>query len=432
MWWLLACQDPEAPDVTVPTTPETTDGTAPVTDTPTEPLPPMIDEALADVCPNPVNGEPLHPGDLLHRVTLHGAGRCNDGTSPYLYVLPASDPEHAADWVWFFDGGSFCSGNLDCKVRWCGENLPFGNRHMSSDPLPAMIGGDGITGQMLENTFRGWNLVFAAYCTSDSWAGRRADVVLDGEVPYRVHFEGAIVAQDGIDAGAAGLVSDDGAVAMPVLGDAARVLSVGTSAGCQGAIRHTDGLAAAAPDAEVTTVLDSCLYPTPSALGEFEGYWSELVDRFQEEVGGPRWGVEPEPACAADHPSDPAVCDDLGLVLRDYLPRVVWHHDLDDPVVYDFFGIVGMSKAEFAQAAIDTFRDLEVSEPQISIHSNNCSVHTSIDSNGTFLNFTVSDAVNGGPAWSIHDTLTNALSGGRTVAIDTSPSTTSVCGSLTQ
>jgi Pectinacetylesterase len=414
------------PDVTVPVPETDTTDTVPVT--PTVPLPPMIGEALDAACPTPVIGEPLHPGTLMRRVTLSGAGRCNDGTSPFLYVLPASDPDHADDWVWFFDGGAFCGGNLDCKIRWCGEQLPFGKRHMSSDPLPGRIGGEGITSQLLENTFAGWNLVFAAYCTSDSWSGTRADVVLEGDVPYRVHFEGALVGKDGIAAGVAGLVSDDGELAMPKLGDAARVLAVGTSAGCQGAVRNTDDLAAAAPGAVVTTVLDSCFAPAPGALGPYEAPWSEQVDRFQADVAVPLWGAEPEPACAAAHPEDPGVCADMGLMIRDHLPRVVWHHDLDDPVIYQFYQEAGLSKAQFAQAAIDTFREYAITQPHVAIHSNNCGVHTTIDGNGTFLNYTVADAVAGGPAWSLHDALADALDGGRPVAIDSSPSTTSVCG----
>lgn len=392
------------------------------------PLVPMLDEALAARCPSPNNGDPLHPGSSLKRVTLSGAGRCNDGSSPVLYIRAATDPERAADWVWFFDGGSFCGTNEACAVRWCGANPPFGRRHMSSRPLPAAIGADGIMSFDEANTFAGWNMVFAAYCTSDLWTGTRSDVVLDGVVPYRLHFEGALVAEDGIAAGVAGLVSDDGTVSLPSLADAARILAAGTSAGGNAAVYRTPSLQRAAPAAQVTTVVDASFHPAAEVLSpEHRAAWEDQMIRFSAEIGDLVWGTTADSTCAAAHPGEEWRCTHGDEFLRDYLGRVMLHHDQADPVLDDFFVAAGMSLDDYALAAIDTFRLYEITDPQISIHSNHCAVHTAIDADGTFLRFTVVDVEHPGPALSIHDVLVDSLNGLHTVAVDSHPASTSVC-----
>lgn len=388
----------------------------------------MIAEGLAARCPTPVVGEPLPPGDSLRVVTLAGPGRCNDGTPPKLFVRAASDPAHAHDWVWFFDGGSRCLGNEDCAVRWCGEAWPFGKRHMSSDPLPLGIGGDGITSLLEENGFATWNQVFAAYCTSDRWLGTRADVVLDGENPYRLHFEGALVAADGIAAGAAGLTSDDGTVTLPPLGDAATILVAGTSGGCQGAASTTDTFRAVAPGAAITTALDSCFDPAaeviePALYAEMDESEARL---FLDGLVGVQ-GARPAPACMADHPHDPWLCINMDVMARFYLDPVFVHHDQSDPVIYPNVESFGVSKAGFAQMAIDTFALYRTSAPHVSVHSNNCGWHTSIDEDGPFLRATVVDATDGGPPWTEHGALAQALTGDQTVVVEGSPATTSVC-----
>jgi Pectinacetylesterase len=330
--------------------------------------------------------------------------------------------------VWFFDGGGFCANYEDCAVRWCGENFPYGERHMSSGPLPQGIGGDGIMSTDPANTFQGWNLVFAAYCTSDLWGGARSDVVFDGNPPYRLHFEGAQVAEDGIDAGVAGLVSDDGEMVLPSLADAERVLVGGTSAGCNGAASHTDAVEAAAPGAVVTTVLDSCLYPEPSVLGPtYQPLWEDQLARFWDEVYTPVYGTEPDPDCALAYKDELWRCVDLNTLVREEFSRVMIHHDQSDPIIYAFFDTLGMSMAQYADAAIDTYRLYEEDAPHVSIHSNNCGEHTSIDGDGTFLRMTVVDAESGGPALSLHDVLAVSADGGRSIAVDSSPPATSVC-----
>lgn len=418
------------PDVT--TEPSTTGGdSTPVSGDsglPAEEETPLVDEALEPICPDPVLGERFPVGDDLARVTLAGAGRCNDGSAPVLYVRRATDPTHADDWVWRFDGGSYCADADSCAARWCGTHYPYGLRHMSSRPYPAAIGGIGISADRVDNTFRSWNQVFAAYCTSDAWRGERADVDLAGDPSFRLHFEGAVVARDGIAAGVAGLVSDDGVVHLRSLALARNILVAGTSAGCQGAAAHSPAFQTAAKDALVTTVLDSCFDAAPEVLDDetAQAMESDLA-LFWDESARRVWGARANPVCAADHPDDEWRCAGLDLQIREYLPRVFVHHDLADPVVFRAYASLGMSPYEYAAAAIDTFRTYQATVPQVSIHANTCSEHTSIDQTVPFLFTTVVDAEDGGPPMSFHDTLAASLTGRQVVVVDDGQATGSAC-----
>lgn len=411
---------------------ETTSPDSDPSSTPTDESPPVspppVDEAMDEFCPNPRPGELFPEGDDLARVTLSGAGRCNDGSEPVLYVRAATDPKHADDWVWRFGGGGFCSSTESCAARWCGTNFPYGNRHMSSLGYPTAIGGIGISSDLEENTFRGWNQVFAAYCTSDGWIGSRSDVVLGGEPAFVIHFDGAKVARDGIAAAVTGLRTDDGAVQLRSLAAAANIVVAGTSAGCQGAAAHSAAFTAAAEDAVVTTVLESCFDAAPEVPdADFSRALDANLARFADEVAQGVWGADPDPACAADHPTDAWRCFGFDVRVRDYLPRVFLHHDLADPVVFDTYSDVGMGRYDYSAAAIATFRLYEEQLPQISIHAPTCYEHTAIDETVPFLFMTVVDGEKGGPPISFHDALVAALSGRPIVAVDALPSTGSVC-----
>lgn len=434
----LACHDStpttvgSPPPATVPPPVPTT--TTTTTSSPPPQQVPMIDEVLrAERCPSPAPGEPFPPGEGLHKVTLNGAGRCNDGSSPALYVRAATDPAHDADWVWFFDGGSYCAGQEDCAVRFCGEDPPFGARHMSTEVgTPPTRGGEGITSQNPANAFAGWNQVFAVYCTSDLWVGTASDVVMDTREPaYRIHFEGHHVAEDGIAAGVTGLTSDDGVEVLPSLAQASTVLVAGTSAGVPGAVRHVDRFAEVAPMAHTVLVIDSLFDPAPDVVDP--GLTADVQAQYAQNwtQSSLYWQPDTLPACAEQHPGEDGwTCLLLDRALREghlQVTSVFYHHDLLDPVVFNVFEDAGIAKSAYAQAAVETFRFYETELPNVSLHVFSCGQHTSIDSPLYFFDATVSDAVSGGPAWTEHDALVAHLAGQRVVAIDTNPATTSVC-----
>jgi hypothetical protein len=398
---------------------------------PEEPPVPLIDEALAGRCPNPNQGSPLPQGDDLRRVSLTGPGRCNDGTPPVLFVRAATDPAHENDWIWFFDGGSVCTHHEGCAVRWCGEDPPYGARHMSSRFAPYGIGGVGIDSTAADNSFAGWNQVFAMYCSSDAWSGARGEYVFEGEPDYRLYFEGGVVAADGIDAGVAGLASDDGVEVLPSLADAATIIVSGTSAGSYGAVLHRSKFVDAAPSATTLTLVDSAY---DSAHEVIDPATADLLTASDErgwtDAANPAWGTEVEPACLATFPTEPWLCMNLVTLLGDGFVegRVFWHHDLLDPVIYkNSYGPMGLTEGQLSIDGVATFRFFEDEHPDVSLHAFTCGEHTTIDSDGGFQVMRVSDAEAGGPFWSIHDALAAFVDGQRVVAIDTAPSTTSIC-----
>ncbi len=431
----LACTTPESDDGSADTPPDPppdtdTDTSVGDTDEPPAPEVPLIAEALAGRCPEPNSGEPLKQGADMHRVTLVGLGHCNDGSPPVLYVRAATDPAHENHWVWLFDGGGFCPDYEGCAARWCGEDPPYGARHMSSLYLPATKGGEGITAIEDWNEWRGWNHVFAAYCSSDTWLGSRGEYVFEGEPDYRLYFEGDLVAADGVAAGVAGIVSDDGVVAMPLLSDATTVVVGGISAGCHGAALHNEKVATAAPLAQVVTVLDSTFYSSPEVTdATLEAVFVQNHTRIWNDTANPAWGAVLDAACAADHPTEPWRCLNLETLMSDgYLEgSVLWNHDLRDPVVYKYYEAAGVTEGAYQQLGVDTFRYLEDTVPSISIYGYSCGIHTVIDGDGTFSSFSVVDAENGGSAVTVHDALQSVLAGGRVGAVDRAPAPTSSC-----
>jgi hypothetical protein len=102
---------------------------------------------------------------------------------------------------------------------------------------PGMFRRDEIEG--VRSVFGELNQVYLYFCNSDAWSGRSSNAVLavpeDPERRYSLHFRGHDIVRAEISRLLArGVVSDDGAVAMPSLAGAELVLLSGFSAGSAG------------------------------------------------------------------------------------------------------------------------------------------------------------------------------------------------------
>jgi hypothetical protein len=301
---------------------------------------------------------------------------------------------------------------------------------MSSLYTPAERGGEGITSLDEWNALRGWNRVFAVYCSSDLWIGAAGEHVFEGDPDYRLYFEGALIAADGVAAGVAGLVSDDGLVTMPSLADATTVIVGGISAGSHGAAFHREQVAAAAPNAELFTIFDSMFSAAPEVMDpNLEALFDADHETLWTEAADPAWGAVLMDACVAAHPNDVWECLSIEPLLRERFIEgpTLWIHDLRDPVIYKFYEFWGVSDAGYQQLGIDTLRLYEDEYPDLSLHAYSCGQHTTIDNAATFSSFSVVDAEAGGPAVTIHDALADMLAGERVIAIDSVPASTSSC-----
>jgi hypothetical protein len=428
---LLACRAPEEPPPTDPTTDaRPTDSTA-TADTgasgghSARPLPPPIGEALAERCPDPTPA-PGRPGGELHRVTLDaGAAACNDGSPPVLYVAPATDPDHAGDWVLFLEGGAFCVDHESCAQRWCGEG-PYDAAKMSSRWAGETAPAGGVLAARADNAFGTWNRVSFAYCSSDAWTGTRRDQVLAGDPDYRLHFDGDAILSAGLDALAAGVASDDGAVSLPPLVAPGAVVFAGNSASAFGVLQHQDRVAARLGAARFTALADA--WTTHPAPGVANVVTQAAVDLATETSWNttydPVWGTRVDDSCAAAEAA-PWRCLDADHLGRTHLtaPRVV-RGDLEDPVVYDIWRGYGVSFDDYRAYVAATLR--AEAGPLVSVVGPACGVHVVSESVG-FFDVTVRDALAGGRRWSLHDAVVSNGLGAPVVAVDAPGGAGSTC-----
>lgn len=399
MLLLLACAGPGG--VVVPGT------------TPPEGAVDLVGDALASRCPDAA--PPNAPaGDDLHRVTLDGAV-CNDGTPAVAYVRAATAAEHARDWVVHLDGGSFCADHEGCAVRWCGEGF-YDAARMSSAWSPPAIGGDGMRSAEGWNAFAGWNHALVHYCTSDAWSGTARDVVLDGDPPYRLHFDGHEVVLAALDALERGARSDDGAEALPPLGEAATVLFTGGSAGAFGAAQHVRDVIGRLPEARVIAGIDSFLPPPAEVMTAVEAA-ARVADVEATWVGVDAvWDGVLDPTCAAAL-GDEWRCSDLDVALRSGpVPELAVHQDLLDPVLYPSYEEIGFSTERLAELWVDGLHLYAETVPGAALHASRCRHHTALSETPRFAELTVADDL--GTPWSLHDVLVAQLAGQPVVAID--------------
>jgi hypothetical protein len=163
--------------------------------------------------------------------------RCLDGTEGAYYLrpplLPAS-PAAPPAWLVFHEGGGWCSGDANCYAR---SLTDLGSSKAYPDVPPgAWPPGCEAPGLFARPEFQGAYIVYAKYCTGDSWTGDNATQRLyNGTALY---YQGARM----LRALFASLLQRG-------LGAASAVLYSGCSAGALTALSHLDYLATLLPPA---------------------------------------------------------------------------------------------------------------------------------------------------------------------------------------
>ena len=402
----------------------------------------------------------LQPGDDLHRVTLDGPlAVCNDGSPGVFFVRPAPADSPAVDrWVIYLQGGGGCSGFADCLERWCGrQSAAYNESKMSSIYVPNTVGGTGIFRREeihgIENTFGDFNQVFVYYCSSDSWSGRNSGAVLtdpdDPERQYSLDFRGHDIVRATIARLlGGGMLSDDGVVTMPSIGDAELVLVSGFSAG-SGGVSHNGDWIASQLEPQGTTVRlvrDSSFFPRAETHSEpAEGDRIAALLRADYEAAmqyryGPAMQNSFFDASARD--ALEGTIDEWRLADKSYIshnhittPSFV-RIDLLDRPTRQRFADMGVSTEDFAAMMATTLLGV----PNIATHGAEasaiaqpggvfgpmCGDHVGIMNDNSF--FARSVEGNLGVPRTYHDTLVHWLGGTVVTLVDSPSDSSTVCG----
>ncbi len=246
-------------------------------------------------------------GRWLHRATVDTAlfpdAVCNDGSPGVLEIRPGTG-DGADTWLIWFKGGSSCRDQHTCARRWCGNQsgTTYAAHLMSTDwngdglvdrPYCARAtAGSAMDPNLAGNPFANVNVVKIWYCGSDNHIGRGTvdydDDDLDGDAVERgfsTEVKGRRIVEAMLELLSTGLTSDDGAVTLPSLDDASRVVISGSSAGSLGAMQNLDAMAefitAAAPTAQVRGVLDANVPPSAAVVDSYPVYVDVALDEMQ-------------------------------------------------------------------------------------------------------------------------------------------------------
>jgi hypothetical protein len=291
--------------------------------------------------------------------------------------------------------------------------------------------GSGILSSVDENVFGSWNVVVLEYCSSDYWVGTRADVVLgpDGDLPaFRLQFEGSRIVDALFDALETGLVSDEGQVVLPPIGDARRVLLGGTSSGAHGVVYALDRVAERLPGVEVRGLLDGGVDPDPARFDpavqaatneQFASWWDTLF------VG--LWGGVVDQSCTRAHTgADAWRCIDLWEVPLEHVDTPFFlETDHHNPANLQYYVAVGATPAAYAAANEASMRALAEARPDVGVHASACGTHATLQDRAAFFEVTVDDA--DGRPWTEHDALAVWTEGAPLVAISGVDGTGSSC-----
>jgi len=367
---------------------------------------PLVTDALLGRCDPTFQAGNQAP--LMHRVTLTGGSRCNDGTPPVLFVRPASDPGEDR-WVVHFDGGGRCGSGEECAQRWCGEGF-YDATKMSSRWAPLSRGAEGILSDRPENRFAGWNLVLVKYCSSDFWVGDRRNAVLhtDDGTPYRVHFEGARIVDDVVDWLQVGGPSDDGLVSLPAATGASLVLISGSSAGGMGVNQHLDTVAGGVAPAPAVGLIDAMVTPDAGLMGVagLEQAWVDELDHAYHHEVMALYGGRLHPGCVAAEVAAPQTCWLPTPLQFTYLQTPYFlHHDLRDLSLSDSIRALGAPLDGYAVASQQLLIDLAAARPELGVRGASCRDHTALTHDDRFLRHTVHGQT-------LHDALWDWLEGG--------------------
>lgn len=406
--------------------------------------------AMAGACTGPAESVPLlaeaglcepegeagvEPGTDLERLTLAAPDAlCNDGTPAVAYVRAApTDSPDADKWVIFLEQGGGCGTYDGCRSRWCG-----GADRMSADWTPEGMSGSGVFHIGGNNAFRGYNLVFVDYCSSDSWSGTQAAVFEAPDRPsYRMLFHGYHILNAVVDELKVGAISDQGFQAMPELDAASMVVLAGSSAGSAGVMRNLDRIAerlrTTNPTVEVRGVLDAAVSPfeaDPPAVSAEEVAARDAVtsDVFYDERGS-----IPDASCTERHGEDRDACFPVQHSLLDHITTPVFlRQDLRDenasPWLYpDAASYTAASRALVRRVAdlADTAEERALLAVAPTVFAPTCGSHTSLMSS----RFYTVELAQGKASVSFHDALRDWIDdpSPRVLIDDPSTGVTSVC-----
>jgi hypothetical protein len=418
---------------------------------------PLVDKALDGHCPG---GKPpdtgVAPGNDLHKLTLssYPNALCSDGTPAIMYVRKASGPAATNKWVIHMQAGGSCSNYEVCLQRWCGIGS-YDAAKMSSRFAPPVANGAGIFSRGAPNAFGPANQVYLYYCSSDTWLGRRSDAVFDdptgANVSFRVHFRGHDILEAAADALAKGAKSDDGAETLPSLSNATEVLFSGSSAGSVGLSQSLDWWASKVPGAKSFGMLDSIFLPVPEDVDD-PVVASKYLDGMKAQwtnVRGTLYQGFADESCMAAHAGADAYLCGLGthVQLNHMTTPFVTRQDLTDPVSYGSLEAAGATMDQYASwthkslqrvsGVLGNAEEKTAITKAPGVHASNCGQHI-VMLNGPWFgvaamgNATVKNTGAGGAALTLHDAL-GAWANGTTIeAIDTHPSTISVCAQTTK
>lgn len=384
--------------------------------------PAPIDEVLDGVCerrlPKPGTDE---TGDLHRATVTDSPGTCNDGSPPVTFVR-AGTPEHAADWVLAFQGGGSCASYDECTARWCHLDF-YDATWMSSRFDPPTAHGKGILADEPDNGFAGWNVVELRYCSSDLWLGTAPAAELHGLLRgYTLAFEGDLVVDGMLASLDAGASSDDGLVAMPSLGDAARIVVVGESAGGVGALQHVDGIARRYPDADVWGVIDGGTEPARRVLPpDLQDRADEVDTKWGRDVFRGLWEGRGDPSCTGTDcwRAEALVPTDLADT-----PLVVRQDELDPSRLRDYHQ-VGVTDGQYAQFVADTLDWFASRRADSSFLASRCGIHI-VTTGPEYATAGARDA-GGGPARTMRDLVEGMVFEGEREVVVAAPGAEPAC-----
>ena len=411
----------------------------------------LVGEALDGACPegSKLPGNGVTPGSDLRRVTLsdYPDAVCNDGSPAIMYVRRAAAPAAESSWVIFLQAGGSCNDWEECRNRWCSHESAYDAAKMSSRFAPEATKGGGLLARGPANAFGNVNQVYVYYCSSDQWTGRRDDAVLsdpEGSGPdFRLHFRGFSIVEAVDDALRKGVTSDDGVETLPKLTEATRILFGGSSAGSSGMTHALDWWAARYPDAEHVGLLDASTDPYPEDIVDpvFAPQYEAVLPNRHAQVFEELWNSHLDESCLAAHTGDDAYLCSLGSHAR--LNHVTTpffvRQDLRDPVSFGAFKAAGVSLEDYANslattmdrytAMLDTAEEKSAMSRAPGVYVTNCEQHIAALNGGWFGTAASPATVElpGGMPITLHDALGAWITGTSIQAIDTEPSTKSVC-----
>jgi hypothetical protein len=399
------------------------------------PGPPGIGEVVTS-CPDPDAlvsprvSAPRGDGRLdLHRVTLDDpAALCNDGTPAVLYVRAATDPARASEFLVLLEAGGACTDADSCYDRWCGLDAPYSAAKMSSRWAPEVVEAKGLLREATEvpalpsARLGGRNVIFAYYCSSDIWTGRRdAELTTSDGTTFRVYFRGHDIVAALFDALEAGVSSDDGVETLPAVASGDHLLFAGSSAGCGGLLQHADWASArlAGRGVTVDAMADGCVRVDFDRLGLTATERAAIEDEQRagyETVFRGLWDAFLDESCLDLAAADGQyLCANLRFVARHHVTTPLFlREDFLDPTDLSEYRGTSVGPLDYAAAMHDTLADLRsagidgteagavVRAP--AVHGPACGQHIALLNDG----FTHTSTVDGA---TLHDAMGDWLDG---------------------